>query len=29
MIAFGFIRNRKEMDAEMLNNDEEIVSQMA
>ena len=30
MVTFGFIRSRKEMEAEMLNTaDEEIVSQMA
>lgn len=29
MINFGFIKTKKEMDAEMLNLDEEIVSQMA
>ena len=29
MINFGFIKSKKEMDAEMLNLDEEIVSQMA
>lgn len=29
MISFSFIKNKKEMDAEMLNIDEEFVSQMA
>jgi hypothetical protein len=29
MIGFGFIKNKKEMEIEMLNMDEEVVSWMA
>ena len=29
MIGFGFIKSRKEMEVEMLNMDEEVISQMA
>jgi hypothetical protein len=29
MIGYGFIKNRKEMEIEMLNMDEEVISQMA
>jgi len=29
MMGYGFIKNRKEMEIEMLNMDEEVISQMA